>query len=45
MAEFSIRFMRDKGRQDEARVYVTNTLGEIIIRTDGYKMSVHQYLQ
>ena len=30
---------------NNCKVYVTNTLGEIIIRTDGYKMSVHQYLQ
>ena len=30
---------------NNCKVYVTNTLGEIIIRTDGYKISVHQYLQ
>ena len=30
---------------NNCKVYVTNTLGEIIIRTDGYKMSVHEYLQ
>ena len=30
---------------NNCKVYVTNTLGEIIIRRDGYKKSVHQYLQ
>ena len=30
---------------NNCKVYVTNTLGEIKIITDGYKMSVHQYLQ
>lgn len=30
---------------NNCKVYVTNTSGEITIKTDGYKMSVHQYLQ